>query len=111
MSDKSGVYFSVGSPSCLIIETTVTSEYSFVVSVQKSHMAWLPVSYHVVVTSYNMSIITAHNSTHTSDGSVNVTSLEPGTVYNISVTPCNMAGCNKSCDILSVQTLGRSENG
>ena len=33
-----------------------------------------------------------------------VTSLEPDTVYNITVIPCNMAGCNESCDVHSVET-------
>ena len=48
-----------------------------------------------------MSVLATHNSTITSNGSVVVESLRSGTVYNISVTPCNMAGCNKSCEIYS----------
>ena len=51
-----------------------------------------------------MSVVTAHNLSFSGNGSVPVTSLQPVTVYNISVTPCNMAGCNKSCDMHSVQT-------
>ena len=51
-----------------------------------------------------MSVVTAHNWSFSGDGSVPVTSLQPGTVYNISVTPCNMAGCNESCNIQSVET-------
>ena len=45
-----------------------------------------------------------YNSTLKGTATVNVTSLQPGTVYNISVIPCNMAGCSKSCDIHLVQT-------
>ena len=74
------------------------------VLVQQLQKTWLNVCYNVEVTSTNMSIVTTHNSTITSDGFVEVKSLQPGTVYNISVTPCNMAGCNKSCDMYSVQT-------
>ena len=51
-----------------------------------------------------MSVVTAHNSSSLGDGSVPVTSLQPGTFYNISITPCNMAGCHESCDMHSVQT-------
>ena len=65
---------------------------------------WLPVRYHVKVTLYNLSVVTEHNWSFSGDGSVPVPSLQPGTVYNISVTPCNMAGCNESCDIPSEQT-------
>ena len=74
------------------------------ISIQQLHKTWLTVCYTVQVTSTNMTIVTMHNSTTTSDGFVEVKSLQPGTVYNISVTPCNMAGCNESCDIHSVQT-------
>ena len=101
--------FTLGSPNCPIIQTTNISEYSFVVSVQQSHKTWLPVWYHIEVTLYNMSVITVHNSSISGDGLIDVKSLQPGTVYNISVTPCNMAGCNEACDIHSIQTLGRSE--
>ena len=48
-----------------------------------------------------MSVLTTHNSTITSNGSVVVKPPQPGTLYNISVTPCNMGGCNKSCEIHS----------
>ena len=74
------------------------------VSVQQSHKTWLTVCYNVEVTSTNMSIVMVHNSTITSDGFVEVKSLQSGTVYSISVTPCNMVGCNRSCDMYSVQT-------
>ena len=96
--------FSVGSPNCPNIQTNFTKVDSFAVSIQQLHKTWLTVCYTVEVTSTNMSIVTMHNSTITSDGLVDVTSLQPGTVYNISVTPCNMAGCNESCDMYSVQT-------
>ena len=76
---------------------------------------WLPVCYHVKVTFYNLSVVTAHNWSYSGDGFVLVTSLQPGTVYNVSVTPCNTAGCNKSCEIHSEQTAavptGGGENG
>ena len=55
-------------------------------------------------TFYNLSVVTAHNWSFSGDGSVSVTSLQPDAVYNISITLCNMAGCNKSCDMYSVQT-------
>ena len=95
---------STGSPNCPNTQIRDITEDSLVVSVQQLHRMWLPVRYHVKVTFYNMSVVTAHNSSSSRDGSVPVTSLQPGTVYNISVTPCNMAGCNKSCDMYSVQT-------
>ena len=96
--------FSVGSPNCPSIQTNYTKVDSLAVSVQQSHKTWLTVCYNVEVTSVNMTIVALHNSTITSDGFVEVKSLEPGTVYNISVTPCNMVGCNESCEIHSVQT-------
>ena len=64
---------------------------------------WLPEWYCVKAVSYNGSIaIVAYNSTLKGIASFEATSLEP--VYNITVTPCNMAGCNESCDVHSVQT-------
>ena len=65
--------------------------------------------------SYNGSIA-VYNSTLKGTATVNVTSLQPGTVYNISVIPCNMGGCNESCEIHSVLTgfdtgMGGGENG
>ena len=84
---------------------------SLAVSVQQSHKTWLTVCYNVEVTSTNMSIVMTHNSTITSDGFVEVKSLQPATVYNISVTPCNMVGCNKSCDMHSVQTAAVPRGG
>ena len=44
------------------------------------------------------------NSSLNGSASFEVTSLEPDTVYNITVIPCNMVGCNESCDVHSVQT-------
>ena len=62
------------------------------------------------VTSYNDSISSiVHNSTLKATASFNVSPLQPSTVYNISVIPCNMAGCNESCDVYSVRT--ESETG
>ena len=93
-----------GSPNCPNTQVKDITEDSLVVSVQQIHRMWLPVCYHVKVTFYNMSVVTAHDWNCSGDGSVPVTSLQPGKVYNISVTPCNMAGCNESCNIQSVQT-------
>ena len=68
-------------------------------------MKWLPEWYFVEVISYNQSIaVIVYNATLKGPASFHFTSLEPGTVYNISVIPCNMAGCNESCDPYSVQT-------
>ena len=61
----------------------------------------------MMITSYN-GLMVKYNSTLT--GSVfEVTSLEPDSVYNITVIPCNMAGCNESCDVHSVQTMESGE--
>ena len=95
---------STGSPNCPNTQIRHITEDSLVVSVQQLHRMWLPVCYHVKVTFYNMSVVTAHNLSSSDDGSVPVTSLQPGTVYNISVTPCNMVRCNEACKIQSVQT-------
>ena len=98
-----------GSPTCPTINTTVNST-SLTVSLQKMQMTWLPEWYSVKVTSYNESIgIVVYNFTLNGTTSFYVTSLEPGTVYNISVIPCNMVGCKKSCNVYSVQT--ESETG
>ena len=68
-------------------------------------MMWLAEWYCVKVVSYNGSITSiVCNSTLNGSTSFEVTSLEPDTVYNISVIPCNMAGYNVSCDVHSVQT-------
>ena len=98
------MYFahSTGSPNCPTVHTTVTTT-SLTVTIQKALMRWLPEWYCVKAISYNGSIA-VYNSTLKDTATVNVTSLQPGTVYNISVIPCNMAGCTKSCDIHSVQT-------
>ena len=93
-----------GSPDCPILQTTVSTT-SLTVSIQKSSMKWLPEWYSGEVTSYNESIaIIVYNSTLKGLTSFNVASLEPDTVYNISVIPCNMAGCNESCNNHSVTT-------
>ena len=93
-----------GSPNCPILHTTVKTT-SLAVSIHKSPMKWLQELYSVEVTSYNESIATVvSNSTLKGLTSFNVASLQPGTVYNISVIPCNMAGCNESCDIHLVNT-------
>ena len=93
-----------GSPNCLTVNTTVTTS-SLTVSIQNSQMMWLRKRYCAQVISYNGSIaITVYNSTLKDTTSFEVTSLEPDTVYNISVTPCNIAGCNESCDVHSTQT-------
>ena len=92
-----------GSPNCPTVNTTVNTA-SLAVSIQKSLMMWLLEWYYVEVSSYfNGSIAEVYNSTLKGTGSFNVTSLQPGTVYNISVNPCNMAGCNELCDVYSVQ--------
>ena len=68
-------------------------------------MTWLPEWYCVKAVSHNGSIASiVGNSTLKGIASFEVTPIQPGTVYNISVTPCNMAGCNDSCDVHSVQT-------
>ena len=45
-----------------------------------------------------------YKSTLKDTASFEATPLEPDTVYNISVIPCNMAGYNESCDVHSVLT-------
>ena len=75
------------------------------VTVQKSQMMWLPEWYWVEVISHTgLTASIVHNLAPKAAVSFNVTPLQPGTVYNISVIPCNMAGCNESCDVHSVQT-------
>ena len=91
-----------GSPNCPTVNTTVNTA-SLTVSIQKLPVMWLPELYYVEVSYFNGSIAELYNSTLKGSGSFNVTSLQPGTVYNISVIPCNMAGCNESCDVHSVQ--------
>ena len=92
---------STGSPNCPTVHTTVTTT-SLTVAIKKVVMTWLPEWYCVEPISYNGSI--EHSSSLKAVASFNMTPLQPGTVYNISVIPCNMAGCNESCDIHSVQT-------
>ena len=79
-------------------------------------MTWQPWPewYYVKAVFYNGSIASASivcNSTLKDPASFEVTSLEPDTVYNISVTPCNMAECNVSCDVHSVQTKSGGSGG
>ena len=93
-----------GSPNCPTVHTTINTTM-FAVLIQKLQMTWLPEWYSVQVISYNGSIASiVRNSTLNGSTSFEVTSLEPDTMYNISVIPCNMAGCNESCDVHSVQT-------
>ena len=92
---------STGSPICATVHTTVTTT-SLTVSIRKVVMTWLPEWYCVEAISYNGSI--EYSSSLKAVASFSMTPLQPSTVYNISVIPCNMAGCNESCDIYSVQT-------
>ena len=62
----------------------------------------------MMITSYS-GLMTEYHSTLTSGASFNVTSLESDTVYHISVTPCNIAGCNESCDVHSARTMESGE--
>ena len=92
-----------GSPNCPTINTTVDST-SLTVSISKTQMTRLPEWYSVQVLPCNESMGIAYNSTLKDPALFHVTSLEPDTVYNISVIPCNMVGCNESCKVHSVQT-------
>ena len=68
-------------------------------------MTWLPEWYCVKVVSYNGSITSiVGNSTLKGTASFEVTPIQLDRVHNITVTPCNMAECNVSCDVHSVQT-------
>ena len=91
-----------GSPNCPTVNTTVNTAL-LAVSILKSPMMWLPEWYFIEVSYFNGSIAEVYNSTVKGSASFDVTSLQPGTVYNISVIPCNMAGCNELCDVYSVQ--------
>ena len=97
-----------GSPNCPKVHTKVSTT-SLAASIQKLQMKWLPEWYCVQVISYNETSIASivRSSSLNGSASFNVTTLEPDTVYNISVTPCNTAGCNESCDVHSVQTKAR----
>ena len=90
----------IGSPNCPTVNTM-----SLAVSIHKSlSIRWLPEWFNVEVSSHSIGPkAILYNSTLKVTTSFEVTSLEPDTVYNISVTPCNMAGCNESCDVHSVQ--------
>ena len=52
-----------------------------------------------------------YESTLKDPASFEVTPIQPDTVYKISVTPCNMVGCNESCDVHSVQTTQTDNEG
>ena len=100
-------YTLTGSPNCPRVNTTVNTT-SMSVSIHKSLWRWLPEWYRVEVSShFNGSIAIVYNINSTS---IEVTSLEPDTEYNITVTPCNMAGCNESCDVHSVQNDSDTSN-
>ena len=104
-------YTLTGSPNCPRVNTTVNTE-SLAVSIHKSLWRWLPEWYHVEVSShFNGSIAIVYNSTLKDTASFEVTSLEPDTVYNITVIPCNMAGCNESCDVHSAQASQTGNEG
>ena len=93
-----------GSPNCPTVHTTINTTM-FTVLIQKFQMTWLRETYSVHVISSKQSIASiVHSSTLKGSTSFEVTPIQPDTVYNITVTPCNMAGCNKSCDVHSVQT-------
>ena len=68
-----------GPPICPNIQANYTSQNLLIASVQQSQKTWLAVHYHIEVTFYNISALTKHNSTITSNGSVVVKSLQPGT--------------------------------
>ena len=88
---------------CPTVHTTSNAEL-FAVLIKRSLMMWLPEWYYVEVSSYfNGSIAEVYNSTLKGSASFNVSPLQPSTVYSISVIPCNMAGCNESCDVYSIQ--------
>ena len=68
-------------------------------------MTWLLERCSVQVISSKQSITSiVHTSTLNGSTSFEVTPIQPDAVYNITVIPCNMAGCNGSCDVHSVQT-------
>ena len=99
------------SPNCPAVHITVSTT-SLTASIQKLQMTWLPEWYSVQAASYNGSIASiVHSSAQNGTASHEVTSLEPDTVYNITVIPCNMAGCNESCDVHSVQTKSGGSGG
>ena len=100
-----------GSPNCPTVSTTVSTT-SLAVSIQKTQMRWLPEWYYVGVSYYDIgSMVNVYNSTLKDPASFDVTPVQPNIGYTISVIPCNMAGCNESCDIHSVQTTARGEMG
>ena len=102
----------IGSPNCPTVNTTVNT-MSLAVSIHKSlSIRWLPEWYYVEVSSHDIGPeAMVYNSTLKDTASFEATSLQPDTVYNISVIPCNMAGCNESCDVHSVQTTQTGNEG
>ena len=98
-----------GSPNCPTVNATVNNT-SVAVSIHKSLLRWLPEQYYVEVSYYeNESLAIAYNSTLKDPASFDITPLQADTVYNISVIPCNVAGCNESCGIHLVQTAADKE--
>ena len=92
------------SPNCPTVHTTINTTM-FTVLIQKLQMTWLPETYSVHVISSRQSIASiVHTSTLNGSTSFEVTPIHPDAVYNISVSPCNIARCNESCDVHSVQT-------
>ena len=115
--DLTGKYISAyiihftGPPNCRRVHATISTT-SLAVSIQKSPMKWLPERYSVEVIKYSgLNAAIVYNATLKGPASLHVASLEPGTVYTISVIPCNMAGCNESCDSYSVQTKSDTARG
>ena len=91
-----------------MVHTTINTA-SLASLIQILPMKWLPEWYSVQVISYNESpAVIVYNATLKGPASFNVISLEPDTVYHISVIPCNMAGCNESCDAYSMQTESKT---
>ena len=100
-----------GSPNCPTVNTTVDTA-SLAVSINKSLWRWLPEWFNVEVSSHFIGPkAIVFNSTLKDTTSFEVTSLEPDTVYNISVTPCNIAGCNESCDVHLAQASQTGNGG
>ena len=82
------------------------------VTIHKSLWRWLPEWYHVEVSSDSIgSKAMVYNFILKDTASFEVTPIRPDTVYNITVIPCNMAGCNGSCDVHSVQTTQTGNEG
>ena len=76
----------------------------FAVLIQNMQMTWSVERHPVQVISKQAIASIVRNSALNGSASFEVTPIQPDTVYNITVTPCNMVGCNESCDVHSVQT-------